>query len=125
MSFVKLLNNAILEVPILEVKLEKSIKEQDWDEQEKEYLIQIVRQLKEPKLCKSNKLSKGIIASSEPLTLEINFKSDNLDINKIYKYFEKLIKDLNKVSKEIKFELSNFCKYSLKDTWSIKIDWYI
>ena len=125
MSFVKLLNNAILEVPILEVKLEKSIKEQDWDEQEKEYLIQIVRQLKEPKLCKSNKLSKGIIASSEPLTLEINFKSDNLDIDKIYKYFEKLIKDLNKVSKEIKFELSNFCKYSLKDTWSIKIDWYI
>lgn len=125
MSFVKLLNNAILEIPILEVKLEKSIKEQDWDEQEKEYLIQIVRQLKEPKLCKSNKLSKGIIASSEPLTLEINFKSDNLDINKIYKYFEKLIKDLNKVSKEIKFELSNFCKYSLKDTWSIKIDWYI
>lgn len=124
MSFVKLLNNAILEIPILEVKLEKSIKEQDWDEQEKEYLIQIVRQLKEPKLCKSNKLSKGIIASSEPLTLEINFKSDNLDINKIYKYFEKLIKDLNKVSKEIKFELSNFCK-SLKDTWSIKIDWYI
>ena len=125
MSFVKLLNNAILEIPILEVKLEKSIKEQDWDEQEKEYLIQIVRQLKEPKLCKSNKLSKGIIASSEPLTLEINFKSDNLDIDKIYKYFEKLIKDLNKVSKEIKFELSNFCKYSLKDTWSIKIDWYI
>ena len=52
MSFVKLLNNAILEVPILEVKLEKSIKEQDWDEQEKEYLIQIVRQLKEPKLCR-------------------------------------------------------------------------
>ncbi len=124
MSFVKLLNNAILEVPILEVKLEKSIKEQDWDEQEKEYLIQIVRQLKEPKLCRSNKWSKGIIASSEPLTLEINFKSDNLDIDKIYKYFEKLIKDLNKVSKEIKFELSNFCK-SLKDTWSIKIDWYI
>ena len=65
-----------------------------------------------------------VIASSEPLTLEINFKSDNLDIDKIYKYFEKLIKDLNKVSKEIKFELSNFCK-SLKDTWSIKIDWYI
>ncbi len=124
MSLVKLLNNAILEVPKLEVKLEQAIEEQDWDEQKKEYLKQIVRQLREPKLCKFNKGNYGFI-SFEPLTLEVSIESEILDVNKIHRYFEEMIADLNKISNDIVFELSNFCKYSLKETWSIKIDWYI
>lgn len=131
MLLVKVLKEALRQVPVITNGIMKMVEVQKWDEDRKKLAVDILWELKQDSVCEPKESTIEIVDGRfGPLYLtfiptELDKISIERDMNKIVEYVKDVIKDINELTCDIVLEYDDYNYDESDDVFEAEICWYI
>lgn len=131
MLLVKVLKEALRQVPVITNGIMKMVEVQKWDEDRKKLAVDILWELKQDSVCEPEESTIEIVDGRfGPLYLtfiptELDKISIERDMNKIVEYVKDVIKDINELTCDIVLEYDDYNYDESDDVFEAEICWYI
>ena len=130
MLLVKVLKEALRQVPVITNGIIKMVEVQEWDEDRKKLAVNIVWKLKQDSVCEPESTIEIVDGRFGPLyltfiPLELDKISKERDMNEIAEYVKDVIKGINELTCDVVFEYDDYNYDENDDIFEAEIYWYI